>query len=91
MARAKMVTRTMQTTHATVLAVDKTSAEVLHLDVDLPRTYKDEKSMEKVARKLVETDDVKFVSVESYTVEEILYGMDEAKFIKEAEVLPSRN
>ena len=90
MAREKMITRTMVTTHAKILAVDTTTDEVVNLEVDLPRVYKDEKTLNKVARKAVETDTIKFVAVKSTTTSETLYGMSEIEFIKLAQILPSR-
>ena len=90
MARQPMVTRTIQTTHATVLCLDIPNAEPFNQTVVLPRTYKDEKSMMKVVEKVVNTDDVKAVHIVNTEVNETLYGMTEQEFISAARVLPDR-
>ena len=90
MARQPMVTRTIQTTHATVLCLDIPNAEPFNQTVVLPRTYKDEKSMMKVVEKLINTEDVKAVHIVHTDVNETLYGMTEQEFIAAARVLPGR-
>lgn len=84
MARQPMVTRTIQTTHATVLCLNIAEAEPFNQTVILPRTYKNEKEMMKLVEKLVNTDNIKAVQIVDSEVHEALYGMTEADFIAAA-------
>lgn len=90
MARAPQVTRTIQTTHATVLCMDIENREPCNRDVILPRTYKDDNAILKAVKKVIETDNLKAVQVVSSNVQETLYGMSEQDFIAHASVLPPR-
>lgn len=90
MARIPMVTRTIQTTTATVLCLNIKEGEPFNKEVVLPRTYKDEKSMMKVVEKAINTEDVKAVHIVHTEVNETLYGMTEQEFIATARVLPDR-
>lgn len=85
-----MVTRTILTTKVTVLCMDVENREPCNTEVVLPRTYKDEAKLLKAAKNAIDTDTMKCVSVVKTEVVETLYGMDEAKFIANAEVLPPR-
>lgn len=91
MARTPSVTRTIQTTDITVMCVDVTTAEVSNKTLTLPRTFKDEEAMLKAAKKAGESDTCKFVQVVAHKVNEQLYGMTEADFIKYAKPLPPRS
>ena len=91
MARVPQVTRTIQTTIATVLCLDLVKKEPFEKEVKLPRTYKDEKHMMKKIEAIVNNETVKAVHVIKTRVEETLYGMSEQKFIENADILPSRN
>ena len=91
MARVPMVTRTIQTTKVKVLCLDLKSEQPFNTDVTLPRVYKDDSHILKVVKQLIDTDDIKAVHIANVEVEEVLYGMTEAKFIETAEVLPLRN
>lgn len=91
MARAPMVTRTIKTTHATLMCVDTESAEVCNKDVVLPRTYESENDALKAAQKRYQTDTFKVVAVVASKVSEALYGMSEADFIAHAKELPPRS
>lgn len=90
MARAPQVTRTIITTNCHVLCVDTVKKEPFEADVKLPRTYKDNKKLMKAVENAINTETVKAVQVMETGIEEILYGMSEAKFIANAEILPSR-
>ena len=85
-----MVTRTMQTTKVNVLCLNIEDGEPFNEVVTLPRTYKDEKSMMKAVSAIIDTDTVKAVHIVGVKVEEILYGMTEQDFIKNAQILPPR-
>lgn len=91
MARIPSVTRTIQTTDVTVMCVDVTTAEVSNKTLTLPRTFKDEDAMLKAAKKAGETATCKFVQVVAHKVNEQLYGMTEADFIKYAHPMPPRS
>lgn len=90
MARIPMVTRTIQTTKATVLCLNIKEGEPFNKEVTLPRTYKDDKSMLKVVEKMVNTDEVKAVHIVDSHVDETLYGMTEQEFITHAAIMPNR-
>lgn len=87
MARKPMITRTIQSTYCSVLCADTESAEMFNKEVILPRTYKDEKSMLKACKKLIETDTVKPVAIATHEVRNECYGMEEDKFIANAIIL----
>ena len=90
MARVPSVTRTIQTTKANVLCIDLSTEQPFTQSVILPRTYKDERSMLKKIKPILENETVKVVHVQNFTVESTLYGMTEEEFIKAAEILPPR-
>lgn len=88
--RKPMVTRTIQTTEATVLCIDIINSEPFNKTVTLPRTYKDEKSLMKKVASVIDNDTVKAVHVVATEIHETLYGMTEDDFIAAAEILPAR-
>lgn len=88
--RKPMVTRTIQTTEATVLCIDIVNSEPFNKTVTLPRTYKDEKSLMKKVSSVIDSDTVKAVHVVAIEIHETLYGMTEDDFIAAAEILPPR-
>lgn len=90
MARVAMVTRTIITTKANVMCLDVEQGEPFNKVVILPRTYKDENTMLKQVKKVVDTETVKAVHIVDSEVVETLYGMTEQEFIEHAEVLPPR-
>lgn len=90
MARTPKVTRTITTTHATLLCLDIEHGEPCNKTVILPRTYKDDNAILKQAKQTVESDTIKVVHVVDHFEQETLYGMTEQKFIENAEVLPPR-
>lgn len=91
MARIPQVTRTIQTTKANVMCLDVANEQPVTMEVILPRVYKDEKAMMKVAHILLDSATIKPIHIVSSEVQETLYGMSEADFIKYAEILPPRN
>ena len=90
MARAPQVTRTIKTTHCTVLCIDIENREPCNKEVILTRTYKDDNDMLKAAKKAIETDTLKPVQIVDSMVQETLYGMSEQDFISHATILPQR-
>ena len=90
MARIPIVSRTITTTKVTAMCCNITTGETETKVITVPRTYKDEKKLLKVAKELAETDELKVVHIVDTEVEETLYGMTEAEFIENAQVLPPR-
>ena len=90
MARKRMVTRTVQTTEAFVLALDVESAEPQNINVLLAGTFKDKEAILKAAKKVAETETLKLVQVVGFNVNEDLYGMSEEKFLANADKLEPR-
>lgn len=91
MARIPMVTRTIITTKVTVLCLDIQSGEPCNKTITVPRTYKDDPSLMKVVRPMIETETLKAVHVVDKQEIEKLYGMTEQEFIEKAKLLPPRN
>ena len=90
MARVPMVTRTVTSTKATVLAVEITTGATYDKEVEVARTYKDNDKLLKVIKETFETATEKMVAIKSSEVVEALYGMPEQKYMELAEKLPSR-
>lgn len=90
MARVPMITRTITTTKAIVMCLDVEKGEPFNMEVIVPRTYKDDESLLKTVKPIVETDTVKPVYIVDKTEIETLYGITEQEFIKHAIVLPER-
>ena len=91
MARVPMVTRTIPTTVVNVFCVNTEDRSTFEQSITLPRTYKDEIKMMKAVEKVLDGEPIKAVSITGYEVQETLYGMTEADFIKAAIVLPPRS
>lgn len=91
MARTPMVTRTFETTEVKILAVELATEHTKTVEMVLPRTYKNSAAMLKQAKKIGETDGMKFVHIISSEVKETLYGMAEADFVRMAKPLPPRS
>ena len=81
MARLPMVTRTITTTKVNVLCLDIEHAEPCNRVITIPRTYKDEETILKKVKPLLETDT---------EIEETLYGMTEQEFVELAQPLLDR-
>ena len=91
MARIPMVTRTIVATKVNVMCLDVQKGEPCNISVTVPRTYKDDETLLKKVKPLVETEILKAVHIVDKTEVETLYGMSEQDFIEHAEVLPPRN
>lgn len=91
MARERMVTRTVVATEVTALCLNIETAEPFNKTVILSGTFKDKQAIERAAKKAIDTDIEKCVTVVEYTEKETLYGMTEQLFIELAKVLPSRD
>lgn len=90
MARQPQVTRTIQTTKASILCVNTTNGTTFVENVTLPRVFKDDKHILKAAEKVLNPETSKPVHVIAAEVQETLYGMSEQQFISMATVLPPR-
>lgn len=91
MARERMVTRTVVATEVNALCLNIETAEPFNKTVILSGTFKDKQAIEKAAKKAIDTDLEKCVTVVEYTERETLYGMSEQQFIELAKVLPPRD
>lgn len=90
MARERMVTRTVVATEVNALCLNIETSEPFNKSIILSGTFKDNKAVEKAAKKVIDTDTEKCVTVVDYKEKETLYGMTEQKFIEQADVLPPR-
>lgn len=90
MARVPMVTRTLTTTKVNVMCLDIETGEPCNKSVVVPRTYKDDETLLKKVKEVLETETLKPVHVVSKEEIETLYGMSEQEFIEHAKVLPPR-
>ena len=85
--RKPMITRTIQTTRATVMFIDTTDPTPYTNDIVLPRTYKNDDAMLKLVKQMCETSTIKAVAIMSSTVESALYGMTESDFVAHAHII----
>ena len=91
MARRAMVTRTVKGVTVTALVCRLSTKEVFETQFTLPRVPKDGKELDKMLNKANLDADIKVLAAVSTKETETLYGMDEAVFIANAEVLPPRS
>ena len=85
-----MVTRTITTTKAIVMCLDIESGEPCNKSVVVPRTYKDDETLLKKVKEVLETETLKPVHIVGKEEIETLYGMTEQDFIEHSKVLPPR-
>lgn len=90
MARVPMVTRTMTVTKAKVLCLNIAEGHPFEKEIELPRTYKDEKKLMEKIKSLIDNDNEKAVHIVSTEIIKKLYGMSEDTFMANAEILPDR-
>lgn len=90
MARVPMVTRTITTTKVNVMCLDIETGEPCNKIAVVLRTYKDDETLLKKVKEVLETETLKPVHVVGKEEIETLYGMSEQEFIEQAKVLPSR-
>lgn len=89
MARQPVITRTITTTKVEMLAVNIDSKSTVSVEVILPRTYKDDTAMLKMANKRNEDESIKFVAViGTPVVESKRWGMTEEEFIDKGREFP---
>ena len=91
MARIKMVTRTVTQTTAEVMSINTTTCEIKVQEVTLGGTYEDGEDFLKACINNLELpSEIKFVKAENLKEEQLLLGMTEEDFIRNASVLPPR-
>ena len=90
MARIRMVTRTVDTTTCTAVAVNLKSMALENLTVTVSGRFSENADMLKHLQATKDTDTFKFVQVLTLEHKEVLYGMPEDEFLKHAKVLPPR-
>lgn len=88
MSKAPMVTRTVTATNATVLCLNTETAEPFNETVLLSGIFKDNKSILKAAKKLLENETVSVAKVVDVSLVEKRYGMTEQDFISHSVELP---
>ena len=91
MARTKMVTRTVVQTTADVMRINTSTAEVSIVPFTLGGKYTDgEEFLKAVNKTAYDLPDIKYVKADNLVEEELLLGMTEEEFIRNARVLPPR-
>lgn len=89
MARQPVITRTITTTKVEMLAVNVDSKSTETVEITLPRTYKDEQAMLKMANKRNENQSIKYVAITGTPiVESKRWGMTEEEFIDKGHEFP---
>lgn len=81
--REKMLTRTVTTNRAAVLALNTTDKTVVAVSVDIPG-YIPEKKMLDYTRQQIETDTLKVCTIDGMETIEQLYELPESVFLKYA-------
>lgn len=89
MARKPMVSRTVKSTTVTCLCVDTVLEQTVEKTVTVPRVHKEDKLL-KVVKEYLDNDELKVVSIKSFEVSELLYGMTEKEFIENAKILDKK-
>ena len=85
----KMVTRTIIQTIVHGEAAGDGKQTLFPVDITIPGKVGEEKAA-KVAERIYNNSDHKFIRMISCETNETLYGMDEATFIAHATILPAR-
>lgn len=89
MSRQPVVTRTITTTTVKLLAVDTATKTTDEVQVTLPRTYKNDDALLKMANKRRDNEHVKFVAVlDAPVVQKKRWGMTEEEFIDAGREFP---
>lgn len=85
-----MVTRTIEGSRVTLLALNVETAESQNVTYDIPLRFKTAEAILNYCKKNFETSVLKMVYVVDVETFEALYGMKEVEFIAKAEILPPR-
>ena len=87
MARKRMVTRTIESTKVTVMAIEVDTAEVCNKTYNLSGVYASDAKLLKAVQDAYDNDNLKNVHVVDSERIETIYGMDENKFLAMAVAL----
>ena len=90
MPRKAMVTRTITCTKVLATVCELDTMKIGTMEFLLPRTYKTDKELDKALTKANSNPNIKIIRIDSTSLEETLYGMDEQDFINFAVKLPPR-
>ena len=82
--RTRMVTRTIKESFVNTMVANTEKGEVEYTTVRICGTYSDKKQLEKIVKKAVETETIKFACIMDIQVYESIYGMPEDEFMKYA-------
>lgn len=85
-----MVTRTIESTVATVLCLNVQTCEPCNLTVEVAGTFKDEEKLMRAIKEAHESDTIKFVQIVENHTKQRLYGMTEEDFLTYAVEMPPR-
>ena len=88
--RKPIISRTMTTTKVSCKCIDVESEEVFEIVQEIPRTYKDNKSLEKAVKSAVETDRVRVYKITGAEECKHLFAMTEQTFIDHATEITGR-
>lgn len=92
MARKKhLITRSITSTVATVIAHDVETEETKNVQLAVSRTYKTDNDLLKAVREKYETDTFKIACVVDSFVSVEKYGMTEDDFINNAEIITKKS
>ena len=92
MAKPRMITRTISTTVADILCLDIETGEACNRSFTFPGQFKKDSEILKAAAKILEANEptVHAVHVVNIAKLETLYGMTEADFLANAQIIPAR-
>lgn len=89
MSRQPVVTRTITTTTVKLLFVDTATKTTDEVEVTLPRTYKNDDALLKMANKRRDNERIKYVAVlDAPVVQKKRWGMTEEEFIDAGREFP---
>lgn len=84
MARQYPFTRTITTQTVTALVFDKETAEASNTTITLPEVISEPAKLDRIAAKLLNKGNIKFIEVVDTQVEEQLYGITLEDFLEKA-------
>lgn len=88
--KAKMVTRTIKVTVATVKMLNLETEQIYETEISILGVYKTPEKLASVVKTYCEDDTRHMVMVLTSRVEEKLFGMSELRFLENAVELPPR-
>ena len=81
MRKEKMVTRTIDVSTVTCLVADITNNRVIEMEVNVNSLPNSEKKQISVIENIINSDEMKFISIKSVTTSSQVYGMTETEFM----------